>query len=434
MKKLLDRFIEWLVAIAVVYITTLNAFKALLNTFDMSAINGLMTYSSILMIGLLLLYQKRHYGLKVCDRPYLIFYLVYCLYIFLYMTLFRRYPLEDMTNVPESVFRFFYLLCLSLGYLLCAPTIYHHFNLKKFIFLSLLVCTIPSALFVQYVGVDLIQAGIGKDDDEYVPTLTITYSNVPLLVLAVINFKKLFDKKLVSIITSSAIIAAVVYVLLAYGKRGPMLWGIVSILGCFFISSGKLKKYFLMLGLAGITFLVFLDPIIEGLTEVLPKTGHRIEETIKNGDTDGRFDMSNPKHSTYLIGLENFSRSPVWGYYFRLVTDYRVLRGSYAHNIFIEVLMTMGILGFIPFMLLMLRAYNRCRNLFTKTHTVNQMSFFILFLCAFLHLQTSASIVFRHNFWLFFYMLCCIDVIDKIKEKIPVRYSHTRSLSLKQTT
>ena len=417
MYKLLDRHIEWIVALGVVYISTLGMFRALMSTLHATSIIRLLLYSSILIVGLLFWYQKRHFGVKIYDKFFFYFYLFYCLYVFLDMTVFRRYPLEDMLVVPSSLSLYFYNFIISLGYLACAPTIFHKFNLRKYVFLSLLMCTIPSVLFVRYVGVDIIQAGVGENDEEYISTLTVTFSNVPMLVIAVMNFKTLYIKKWLSIIIATIIIASVLYVLFAFGKRGPMLWSVVNIMVCFFITSVNLRKYIFVLGLVVISFIALLDPIIEGISEVLPRTGQRMEMSLKEGETDGRFDLDDPKHSTYLIGLENFSRSPIWGYYFRLVTDYQQFKGAYSHNIFIEVLMTMGLIGFIPFMILLIKAYNKSRKIFTKPYTANQMAFFILFLCAFLQLQTSATLLFRHYFWLFFYMLCCFDELPLTSSK-----------------
>ena len=267
------------------------------------------------------------------------------------------------------------------------------------------------SLFVQYVGVDVIQAGIGKEDEEYISTLDVTYANIPLIVIGTMFFKKLFSRKIVSMAFATAIIAASMYVLFVYGKRGPMLWLVVNIVICSYLSSINLKKIFLLFTVTALMFFVFMDPIIDSIKDVLPLTGERIENTIKEGDTDGRFDTEDAKHSTYLIGLENFSRSPIWGYYFRLVTDYKHYQGVYAHNIFIEVLQTMGLLGFIPFMLFLLRAFNKCRKVFSRPHTANQMACLILFLCPFLQLQTSNSMLFKTDFWFFFYIVCCIDVL-----------------------
>ena len=250
-----------------------------------------------------------------------------------------------------------------------------------------------------------------KEDDEYISTLSVTYSNMPVLVLAVMNYTKLFSKKIVSMIVCSFIIAAVVYILSAYGKRGPILWSFISIVSCFFIKSTSIKKLVLFWGIIIAAFFIFMDPILDIVKEELPKTGRKLELSLKEGNTSGRFDTDDPKHSTYLIGLENFSRSPIWGYYFRLVTDYKHYQGVYAHNVFIEILMTMGLLGFVPFMLLLLKVYFKSRKYFSHSYLPNQLAFFALFVCAFLQLQTTGSCVFSNDFWLFLYILCCMDAI-----------------------
>lgn len=329
-----------------------------------------------------------------------------------------------MIDVPESIFDYIFKFVMSLGYLLCAKTIAEHFNLKKYLLLSVIICTIPSILFIQTIGIETIQAGIGKDDENYISTLSVTYSNMPILVLAVVNFKKLFSKKLFSIFVCSCIIAAVLYILFAYGKRGPMLWSVVSIFFCFLIKSKKYISYILVFVLMVMTFIIFLDPIIDGLKEALPKTGKKIEQTVKEGNYSGRFDTDDPKHSTYLIGLENFSRSPIWGYYFRLVTDFKHFQGAYAHNVFIEILMTMGLLGFIPFLMLLFKAYVKSRRVFVRDHSPERVAFLVIFLCVILELQTTGSCVFKYKFWFFFYVLCSLNKIINPAQPLKFDYKY----------
>ena len=384
-----------------------------MDTFGATYIHRLVSYSIIPLLALILLYQKKHYGLKFYDHFFIWFYIIYCFYIFLYITILRRYPLDTLMSVPKSEFLYVYEFLISICYLLCAPTIYHHFSVRKFVFLSFMACTIPSILFIHYIGVDLIQSNLDEEAERYLQTLTVTFSNVPILVLAVVFYKKLFRWKWLSIIVSTTIIAAVVYVLFIFGKRGPLLWSIVNVIICYLIVSVNMKKYFLLLGIVCMSFYIFMDPILEGISEVLPRTGKQIELSMKEGNTSLRFDLNDPKHSNYLIGLEHFSRSPIWGYYFRHVTDDRNFRGVYAHNIFVEILMTMGLMGFIPFMMLLIKALSKSRKTFIQKYSNNQMAFFVLFMCQFLQLQTTGSIVSNHNFWLFFYLLCCIDILSR---------------------
>ena len=390
-------------------ITTIGFLKSLMSTLDFRIIIGCLKYLSFFVVFLLFLYQKYTHGVKIYDRFFFTFYIVYCLYILVDITLFGIYPLEKMLAVPQSIYDFMFCFVMSICYILCAKTIVEHFCVKKYLLISLIVCTIPSILFIQVVGIDTIQAGIGRDDEDYISTLSVTYSNMPVLVLAVMNYTRLFSKKIFSMIVCSFIIAAVVYILSAYGKRGPILWSFLSIVFCFFIKSASIKKVVLFFGIIIAAFFIFMDPIIDVVKDELPKTGKRLESSLKEGDTSGRFDTDAPKHSTYLIGLENFSRSPIWGYYFRLVTDYKHYQGVYAHNVFIEILMTMGLLGFVPFMSLLLKVYFKSRKYFSHSYLPNQLAFFALFVCAFLQLQTTGSCVFKNNFWLFLYILCCMD-------------------------
>lgn len=405
--KFIEKNIEWLVAISVVMITTMVFFKVLMNNLDLRVVRTFINYFNVLVLFLIFLYQKRTYGIRIHDKAFFSFYIVYCLYIFVYITILRKYPLEDMLSVPESLFGFFVEFVISIGYLLCAKTIMTRFNVKCFFILSLIICTIPTLIFMQTVGVETIQGGIRREDDEYINGLTITYSNVPVLVFAVVYFNRLFSKKTLSKIVCFCVIAAEIYILLVYGKRGPMLWSFVGIMSFFAIKSHSIKTY-LFIGLVILTIYMNMDPILNSIKDVLPRSAAKLEAALKEGDTSHRFDVNDTKHSTFFIGLENFSRSPIWGYYFRLETNDLDMRGAYAHNVFIEILMTMGLLGFIPFLSLLFKAFRKSRFVSTHRYSDNQIACLVLFLCVFFQLQTTGTCVFNDKFWLFFYVLCSL--------------------------
>lgn len=408
MMKLIEKNIEWLVAISVVMITTIPFFNSLMTHLDFRIVRALLKYFNILILFILFLYQKRTYGIRILDKAFFSFFFLYNCYILVYLTILRRFQLDEMLGVPTSLFDIITNIVTTICYLLCAKTIVSHFNVKKYFILSLIICTIPTFIFMQTVSVDAIQDGIGRDDDNYINKLTITYSNMPILVLAVVYFNRLFSKNLLSKIVCLCVIAAEIYILIVYGKRGPILWSFVGIILFFAIKSHSLKKYF-VLGLVIYTIYMCTDPILHVIKDTFPRSGARLEAALKEGDTSHRFDVNDPKHSAFFIGLENFSRSPIWGYYFRLDTDYLYFRGAYAHNVFIEMLMTMGLLGFVPFMYLLYKAFRKSRLVFSRPHSHNQIACFVLFICIFLQLQTTGSCSFKSSFWLFFYSLCCLD-------------------------
>ena len=382
-------------------------------TFGANTIYLFFNFSIIPLLFLLFLFQKIHYGVKFLDRIFFAFYFLYNFYILLYLTILRRYPIESMLGVPQSISSYLYGLTISISLLLCAPTIYYHFSIKKFVFLSLFVCTIPSVIFINYIGLDLIQAGFNAEEESFLQTLSISYSNIYLFVFAILFFKKMLKSKWTSYIFSTAIIFAVLYILFAYGKRGPMLWSIVIVMVCLYIKSRNKKTYILLLGILSISIFLLIDPILEGIKDTMPRTGRQLERSIKYGDTAQRFDLKDPKHSNYLIGLENFSRSPILGYYFREVSDDNEFKGMYPHNLFIEILMTMGLIGFFLLVMILIKAYRKSNKTLNRKYRCKQMAILILFLCPFFQLQTSNTVLFKHDFWLFCYMLCCLDILDK---------------------
>ena len=413
--------IEWFVALSLVLITTSRMFTVSMDNLGYPIVKSIVNYIRIIPLCVILLYQGKNYGIMIYNGKYLFFYLIYCIYILLDLTILRKMPIDIMHAVPVSLFVYSYNFFLSIAYFLGAQTIVTFFNIRKFVILSVIICTIPSILLFNYIGIDVLQMSMSQSDEDRISLMAIAYANVLLTVLAVFNYKTLFNNKLLSMVFSSSLIVSGVLIMVICGTRGALLWCVVNIMICYFIKIKKVRKKMIMVGTVALIFIVAIDPVVSFLKDVTPRTAERIENTIKEGDTDARFDLDNPNNSTFLIGLENFSRSPIVGNYFRMETKNPYFVGHYPHNVFIEILMTMGVVGFIPFMVLLYKAYRKCRYVFLRGHTSGQLACLILFLCQFLMHQTSGTIVFDHSFWLFFYILCSIDKINIVPSRQVVR-------------
>lgn len=200
------------------------------------------------------------------------------------------------------------------------------------------------------------------------------------------------------------------FILGAGGERGPIIWTVVNLFIICFLMSKNPARYILFLIMGGILLLANIDNVLDVIENVSPKAADKLEATVKEGDTNGRFDTNNPEGSTYIIGLDQFASSPIYGSYFRLITNHRVFRGHYPHNVFIEILMTMGLLGFIPFVYFLLKGWRKVRRkIKTGNYSYSQLACLVLFLAWFLQLQTSKTIVYNTAFWLFFYIMCIFD-------------------------
>lgn len=416
--RLIEKYIEWIVAIALSLVCCFDVIKQGLLVVDAKELLSYFTIFNYTILICLLFYQLKHFGIKHNSTPYLCFFIIYYIATLLYMTVLRVYPLDQMAAVPNTVWAYFVLLFRLILYLLCAETIVKRFSLTKFVMIGSVFTLLPSMFYIYYFGVEAIQMSeYTHDDDEYLSGLTMGYNCSPLIVCSVFFYKKIMPSKYLSIVLCSIIIAAGIYVLISLGNRGPILWMMVNIIICYYILKRKHLKLFVSLFIIGFSFYLAKDMILDNLSVTYPKTATRIKATLEEGDTHGRLDFDHPESSTFLIGLNNFYESPLTGSYFRLKTSYLHFRGAYAHNIFVEILSTIGILGLVLFLYLLVISYNNCCRFFRNKQITQIIAFMILFLSSFLMLQTSRSLLLRFDFWLPFYILCSLPRILPFYQK-----------------
>lgn len=408
---------EWLVALAVMFSSSSQMLISVFELYSPTLSVAVGLLRNIILL-LLLLFQIKHYGIHIKRKHSLLFFIVYSFYIFAYIALFPVYKLEDLVAGPASVVNFIFRTLQLLVYILCAETIITHLNCQKFLFLSFLTATLPSIALIQYVGIDTIQY-LGTASDDNFSFLSLGYNNSPLIVLGFLFLKKSFRRSIIETLLYVIIVVSGTFVLFAGGERGPIVWTIATLAICFFFMVKNFRKYiFIVFFFALITFLN-IENIISSLKNVLPHTAEKIESTVIEGDTNGRFDLDNPESSTYIIAWNQFLSSPFYGSYFRLISSHRVFHGHYPHNVFLEIMITMGLVGLIPFIILLFRAYfNIKKVLGNKTFTESQVICVVLFLCEFLKLQTSKTIVFDASFWTFFYIVCNIASAKQFKNTV----------------
>lgn len=400
--RFLDKNIQWIVALNIIFISFYSVFDGCTRILFSNQIVWSALIRPVFFL-LVVLYQKKHYGFKVYSNFFLIFVLIYYIYVALYLTVLRLYPLSDLFHVPKTLFNYFSLVIYILGYMLCSDTFIRHFNVLKFLISALIFCILPSIVYLHIYGILYFQFSEFVEDENVISSLAIGYVNSPIIVFCILFFKKqTFDKK---ILMAVALLLAV-YILIMIGKRGPILWTFVNIAMClYFTHSFSLKK--IAIGLM-LCFLVYIlsDYIISSIGSVAPRTVERIMATIYEGDTNGRLDFNDVQGSTYLMGIKTFEKSPIWGAYFRIIANSsNYYRGMYPHNIFIEMLMTMGIVGFIPFLFLLVKTLRRVVSTFNRSYSDSHLAFLILFQSVFFQLQTTETIVTSIAFWVYFYIV-----------------------------
>lgn len=401
----IDKKIEWIVAISVINISTL-----LLDNFCKwlyPNISPFFTLIYYIFLLLMLIYQKKHYGLRFRKPFFIFFFSLYSIYIFLYMTVLRVYPLNELLGVPKEIRGFFTLTLLIFGYLFCAETICHKFNMRKFVYLSLFLTLLPTIYYVATVGVGFFQDEDALVEETSFNVLSLSYCNAPILVMSLIFYDDLSDNILASRLIAIVIIIAVGYILFMSGRRGPLLWCLVNVAICYYIKSRKTFIYIIIASLLSLIIYYNIDVLIGWISSVNSYAGERINAAIYEGASTGRFDLENQENSTYILGFNQFLESPVYGSYFRIVTTNGIFRGVYPHNVFIEMLMTMGLIGFVLFCVFLKKIFTTPRIIFAKDN--NKLALFSLFVASLLQLQTSDSIAFNLWFWVLFYTVLIMN-------------------------
>lgn len=114
------------------------------------------------------------------------------------------------------------------------------------------------------------------------------------------------------------------------------------------------------------------------------------------------FDLENPsgRGAFYKEGIEMFLDNPLFGRSILLMED---LRGGYVHNVIIEVLMSIGIIGGILFLFINFKIFQYALYLFRQK---SQYIFFaLMFIQYFIFLQFSRSLTLLPIYWM---ALACV--------------------------
>ena len=165
----------------------------------------------------------------------------------------------------------------------------------------------------------------------------ITYAHLALstILLSIFILSERENSKTLKLLVF-LILPLAMYCMFLAGSRGPLLS--LFIIGAiwYFLRSGKLFGFFLTV-LVGLFVMYFLDEIISLIGQVSPVLESRFSDTIKDGDSSRRDELS-------TFAWRAFSDSPIFGKQFAIFENNNI---NYPHNIFLEGFMALGLGGFL---------------------------------------------------------------------------------------
>ena len=209
--------------------------------------------------------------------------------------------------------------------------------------------------------------------------ISISRAGAVLALLAVYNY---FIKNSINFLMFMMLFFMGVFTLAIGGSRGPALVFIIILLGLIILKPKILINYRLLIIVILLIFAYIIFDFSFDLSVI-----NRLDETTKIGI------QKDTRYHHWLSAISQFASNPVIG-----DQIFEKYIGTYPHNIVLEVLMATGILGFIPFSIIMFQTIKKSIHIL-KANESNG-SIVILFYCYFLFSLSSGSIYFSPELWI----------------------------------
>lgn len=384
---------------------------------QLHTLTTLVLYVTVLYTGIYVLKKKPKYTKSLVL--FIIYFLIYSIVIYLDLTIDKKYPLSSMLGCPHSVTTFLVTTFIILFFILQAP-LYQKIKDFGFLVKYYIIFNLPLVLlYISSIGVTKIQFDESITD---ISTLTLASTASNSLLLALIFKDSFMKSKVANNIILLIVFLATMSVWGGLAKRGAILWFFVTLIIYFIFKSKNIKVtvFKFLLILAGIYMMLpAVIPIIENFS---PFLAERVEMTLVEGHTSGRME----EEGAYGFAIKQFLDSPIFGSYFRIVTPNPIWRGMYPHNIILELLITFGIIGLLPFLYFLKLIFIKLRKNFCSDNS-NRNSIEkvlgILFINIFFSMMTSGTILLSLPFWVNIAILLTIN--NKKNDKL-LNYNTTQ--------
>jgi len=280
------------------------------------------------------------------DKPILV---AFALFSFFYILRIIIEILKgSVVYQSNESFLLYYLSFAVFPFILLLFKKEYAFDLKLYkiaILLSGAMVSVLSVVFYrQYIGaVGRINLALTRSDQDYVSPLH--FSDTSALSIGVALFILLTNTttKVHKFLLIGVILLSCIPFFLGAG-RSSVLALIVPFLFFMVVQNNKVKSFYIFIGLLSFTTLLFF--MSELLGSSLVERFMSIEDGIESGSSAAvRADI-------WKFALSHFFDNPIFGYSLQVPET-----GHHAHNIIFEILLATGILGIIPFMYLLIRAF-----------------------------------------------------------------------------
>lgn len=318
----------------------------------------------ILLISMIIIFlslkKKREKKISLFFKIYIIYVIIYCIKILIDL---QMYPLKA-GNLYEIAFNYSLLIILpSIITLTCAIDNCNITQTYKYTKVIIYLSIVFGAFSVRSLYSIKEGARISLGDNLILNAISLGHLGATGIIICLIDNEtvSVFRLKVSSLLQKLIILPLSTIMILYSASRGPIVSLLFVILIYCLSSFKKAISAFLIVVLGIVCIQGVVD--ISKISEIAPVLYNRILFTMESGD-----DMRG-----YLIkkAIEEFWKHPFGVGYFMIPYEY------YSHNLFVDCLMTWGILGLIFLLIITTRA---CVNslLYLRRYNNIYFSFFAL--------------------------------------------------------
>lgn len=324
--------------------------------------------------------------------------------LFAMYTLRLVYDLEIIdifiyTGAPNFYLFFYFTVAIPSILILAHPNMFDNADEFLFYFKPILYCSLFLNLYFGFYGyLNSIISGMVMTRLETNKLNPISLGHLSVTILIYLFFIKQYLKKILNYIDILALIGAFVGLIMSNSKN-PILTLLIVILFAYYLKHGFKPKFYIAI-LISLIIIIFSYILFIYVFDI-----YIFERFSYMFSEDNESSMS--RISSYSEGLELFLSNPIFGKSFLLPL------GGYPHNIFIDVLMSLGLIGFFIFTYLSSLTF---RTIILINRMKQELVIIgLLFIQYFIAYQTSGS--FFEASYIFILMSLIISVKNSLARK-----------------
>lgn len=193
------------------------------------------------------------------------------------------------------------------------------------------------------------------------------------------------------------------------GSRSPVVV-LVMVMAFYFMARLGSANAIIILCIVGGLIFIFLNPILDLMTSMGSNLAVRLTSMVENQESSGR-DL------IWKNVINIISESPIFGAYY--VVPSGLGKGYYPHNFFLEIFMGTGVIGGVPYMILVFVSVTKCYKLIQINHSSSWL--IILYLQMIVFGMFSTSLYSSQEFWILIFYVMSIKIFEKKKVRRPSR-------------